>query len=52
MLLIVHLLIGYRRLQGLRDHHDDPMVQRVLGLRRLPVWPRSLEYSMGWRRRQ
>jgi len=36
MLLIVHLLIGYRRLQDLRYYHDDPMVRRVLGLRRLP----------------
>lgn len=36
MLLIVHLLIGYRRLQELRFYEDDPMVKRVLGLKRLP----------------
>jgi hypothetical protein len=36
MLLIVHLLIGYRRLSDLRYYQDDPMVQRMLGLRRLP----------------
>jgi hypothetical protein len=36
MLLIVHLLLGYRRLQDLRYYRDDPMVQRVLGLKRLP----------------
>ena len=36
MLLIVHLLIGYRRLSDLRYYQDDPMVRRMLGLRRLP----------------
>jgi Transposase DDE domain group 1 len=36
MLLIVHLLIGYRRLSDLRYYQDDPLVRRVLGLRRLP----------------
>jgi hypothetical protein len=36
MLLIVHLLLGYRRLQEVRYYADDPMVQRVLGLKRLP----------------
>lgn len=36
MLLIVHLLIGYRRLSDLRYYQDDPMVQRLLGLKRLP----------------
>lgn len=36
MLLIVHLLLGYRRLQEVRYYRDDPMVQRVLGLKRLP----------------
>ncbi|MGH8742971.1 MAG: transposase, partial [Burkholderiales bacterium] len=36
LLLIVHLLLGYRRLQELRYYRDDPMVQRVLGLKRLP----------------
>jgi len=36
MLLIVHLLIGHRRLSELRYYQDDPMVQRLLGLKRLP----------------
>lgn len=36
MLLVVHLLIGYRRLSDLRYYHDDPLVQRTLGLKRLP----------------
>lgn len=34
--LIVHLLIGFRQLRDLRYYRDDPMVQRVLGLNRLP----------------
>jgi len=36
LLLIVHLLLGYRRLQDMRYYQDDPMVRRVLGLKRLP----------------
>ena len=36
LLLIVHLLIGYRRLQDMRYYQDDPMVRRLLGLSRLP----------------
>lgn len=34
--LIVHLLIGFRQLRDARYYRDDPMVQRVLGLNRLP----------------
>ncbi len=34
--LIVHLLLGYRELQHCRYYRDDPLVKRVLGLRRLP----------------
>jgi hypothetical protein len=34
--LIVHLLTGFRQLRDLRYYRDDPMVQRVLGLARLP----------------
>ncbi len=37
MLLIVHLLIGYRRLSDLRYYQDDPLVRRALGLKRLPA---------------
>lgn len=36
LLLIVHLLLGYRRLQDMRYYADDPMVRRLLGLERLP----------------
>ena len=36
LLLIVHLLLGYRRLQDMRYYQDDPMVCRLLGLDRLP----------------
>ena len=36
LLLIVHLLLGYRRLQDMRYYRDDPMVRRLLGLERLP----------------
>ena len=36
MLLISHLMLGYRRLQDMRYYRDDPMVRRLLGLERLP----------------
>ncbi len=36
LLLVVHLLLGFRRLRGLEFYADDPLVRRVLGLRRLP----------------
>lgn len=36
LLLIVHLLLGYRELRDVRFYRDDPMVKRLLGLRRLP----------------
>jgi hypothetical protein len=34
--LIVHLLLGYRKLRDLDYYRDDPMVKRILGLNRLP----------------
>jgi hypothetical protein len=34
--LIIHLLLGYRELQHCRYYRDDPLVKRLLGLRRLP----------------
>jgi hypothetical protein len=34
--LVVHLLLGYRELRDQRFYRDDPMVKRLLGLRRLP----------------
>jgi len=36
LLLVVHLLLGYRELRDVRYYHDDPMVKRVLGLNKLP----------------
>ena len=36
LLLIVHLLLGYRRLRGIDFYRDDPMVLRCLGWRRMP----------------
>ena len=36
MLLVVHLIIGHRRLRDLDYYRDDELVKRVLGLKRLP----------------
>lgn len=36
LLLILHLIMGYRKLRDLDYYQDDPMVKRVLGLQRLP----------------
>lgn len=36
LLLIVHLLLGFRRLRDVDYYRDDPLVQRLLGLQRLP----------------
>ena len=36
MLLIVHLLIGYRSLRHVRYYDNDPLVLRILGLSKLP----------------
>lgn len=36
LLLVVHLLLGYRELRDQRYYRDDPLVKRVLGLHRLP----------------
>ncbi len=34
--LIVHLLLGFRELRESAAYRDDPMIQRLLGLQRLP----------------
>ena len=34
--LVLHLMLGYRRLRDMRYYSDDPLVQRTLGLSRLP----------------
>lgn len=36
VLLIVHIVLGFRRLRGLDYYRDDPLVARVCGVRRLP----------------
>ena len=36
MLLVVHLIIGHRRLRDVDFYRDDEMVKRTLGLKRLP----------------
>jgi hypothetical protein len=36
MLLIVHLILGFRRLREVDYYRDDPLVLRLMGLRRLP----------------
>ena len=36
LLLVVHLLLGYRILRDIRYYQDDPLVRRILGLTRLP----------------
>ncbi len=39
MSLIVHLLLGYRRLQDIDYYRDDPMVLRLLGLSKIQNVP-------------
>ena len=34
--LIIHVLLGFRELRDAAHYHDDPLVQRVLGLKHLP----------------
>lgn len=36
LLLVVHLVLGWRRLRDLDYYRDDPLVKRVVGLERLP----------------
>ena len=36
MLLIVHLTLGYRKINDLKYYDHDPMVRKILGLTRLP----------------
>ena len=36
MLLTVHLLLGFRRLRDVDYYRDDPIVLRLMGLRKLP----------------
>ena len=34
--LIIHLLLGFRELRDVAHYQEDPLVQRVLGLKRIP----------------
>jgi hypothetical protein len=36
LLLILHLLLGFRRLREVDYYRDDPIVLRLMGLRKLP----------------
>ena len=36
LLLVVHFVLGYRTLRELRYYADDPMIYRVVGLKRMP----------------
>lgn len=36
LLLVVHLLLGFRALRDIAYYRDDPLVQRLLGLRCIP----------------
>jgi hypothetical protein len=39
LLLVVHLLLGWRRLRDLDYYRDDPLVLRIVGWNRLPSVP-------------
>jgi len=36
LLLVVHIILGFRRLRSLDYYRDDPLVARVCGVRKLP----------------
>ena len=36
LILIVHLMLGYRRLRDIDRYREDPVVLRTLGLKRMP----------------
>lgn len=36
MQLVIHVILGYRELRDVAHYQDDPLVQRVLGLKQLP----------------
>jgi hypothetical protein len=36
MLLVAHILLGFRRLREIDYYRDDPLVLRLLGLRKIP----------------
>ena len=49
--LVVHLLLGFRRLRECESYEDDPMVKRLLGLSQLPdvaTLSRALSQADRW----
>ena len=36
LLLVVHLMLGFRKLRGLDYYQEDPMISRIIGVRHLP----------------
>jgi hypothetical protein len=36
LLLVVHLILGFRRLRDVQYYKDDPLVKRILGLNKMP----------------
>ena len=36
MLLVTHLVLGFRRLRGLDYYREDPLISRIIGVRKLP----------------
>lgn len=36
LLLTMHLILGFRRLRGLDYYQEDPLISRVIGVRKLP----------------
>lgn len=36
LILVIHIILGYRELDDVKFYNDDPLVLRVLGLHRLP----------------
>src|SRR5208337_3922999 len=42
LILIVHLMLGFRRLRDIERYRDDPVVLRAWGLRRMPNVCRTL----------
>ena len=42
LILIIHLMLGYRRLRDIDATEDDPVVLRALSLKRMPQYPLSV----------
>ena len=49
LLIIIHLLIGFRRLREVDYYRDDPIVLRLMGLKSFPTFPRYPEPFHRWK---